>query len=109
MIDGHHYDHGAPAIETNVFSLPTDVLVLDYRSCPIKGATKLLGSFYPPPVIVSFSIDDLKQSIPGVASLADSSQGANQLFTEVVSLLGIADWYDWTEADGGETPNQTPR
>jgi hypothetical protein len=60
-------------------------------------------------VIVSFSIDDLKQSIPSVASLADSSQGTNKLFAEVASLLGVSGWYDWTEADGGETPNQTPR
>lgn len=40
---------------------------------------------------------------------ADAGQGTSRLFIEVVSLLGIADWYDWTEVEGGETPNHTPR
>jgi hypothetical protein len=34
-----------------------------------------IGSTYPPRVIVSFSLNDLKQSIPGSADLANFSRG----------------------------------
>ncbi len=38
----------------------------------------------------------------------DAGSGTNRLFGEVAALLGVSDWYDWAEVDGGENFNQAP-
>ena len=55
---------------------------------PNPDATNPIGPFYPPQVIVSFSIDDLKQSVPGAVDLAALT--GDELSDALRCLLGKA-------------------
>ncbi len=55
---------------------------------PNPDATNPVASFYPPHVIVSFSIDDLRDSVPGAADLA--ALAGDELSDALRCLLGKA-------------------
>jgi tetratricopeptide (TPR) repeat protein len=58
------------------------------HGAPNTDATNQVASFYPPRVIVSFTIDDLKQSVPGAADLAALT--GDELSDALRCLLGKA-------------------
>ena len=84
------HDHGEPGIRSTHELSRIQVTPRPRKFPPPSnpGATNPARQSYPPRVIVSFSLDDLKQSIPGSADLANLS--GDDLVSALGRMLGCA-------------------